>query len=475
MPHGLGGLISIGVGFWALVVNWWPFTELLLGLIPFLFVIGGLIAIVAGVKMVVEERRTAQQNGEGLIPKQPFSKISEAFKSGSKKSIAPSNGDFEGNGATSDKAPSNGSSAGNGANGNGASKSDYRKFQIISRVEETRDVASFYLKPQDGEPLPTFLPGQYLTFKLRIPKQEKPVVRCYSLSAGNHDLENYRVTIKRVPAPEDNGELPPGLGSNYFHDHLNEGDLVEAKLPKGHFYLDMDQTSPVVLISGGVGVTPMVSMLESLVKSGSKREMWFIFGVQNREGHIMKDQLETLAKKNDNVHLKVFYSQPGPHDTQGYDFDFAERISINRLKNILPSIENDYYICAPSLMIDEVRKDLANWGVPKNQIHYEAFGQATVKKAATPKPKPDKPSITVNFALSNKTLKWKNSYDSILELAEANGIELESGCRTGSCGSCALTFTSGNVKYLEEPDFEYEEGECLACICIPNENLTIDA
>jgi len=459
MPHGLGGILSIGIGFWALVVNWWPFTELLLGLIPFLFVVGGLIAIVAGVKMVVQERRIAQENGHTIIPKKPFAKISEAFNGESKKSLVKSNGGSNGSGFAS----------------NGGTKSEFRKFQIVSRIEETHDVASFYLQSQDGEPLPTFLPGQYLTFKLRIPKQEKPVIRCYSLSSGNQSLDNYRVTIKRVPAPEDNGKVPPGLGSNYFHDHLKEGDLLEAKPPKGHFYLNTDQMSPVVLISGGVGVTPMVSMLESLVKNGSKRETWFIFGVRNRKDHIMKNQLETLAKENSNVHLRVFYSQPGPYDVQGQDFDFGERISINRLKKLLPSIENDYYVCAPSQMIDEVRRDLSEWGVPKEQIHYEAFGQSTVKKAAQPKPKPDKPSISVNFALSNKTLKWKDSYDSILELAEDNGIELESGCRTGSCGSCALVCALGSVKYLEKPDYECDEGECLTCISIPNENLTLDA
>ncbi len=404
---------------------------MLLGLVPLVLIIAGLVAIVAGVKIVREGKN------RDSVP----AKISE-------KSLAQNNG---------------------------ASRNGFQNFKIVGKTQETHDVTSFYLKPENGHPLAPFLPGQYLTFQLNVPGQNKPVIRCYSLSNGNKNLEHYRVTIKRERGSGNNGDIPPGIGSSFFHDHLNEGDIVTAKPPKGNFYLDMESTSPLVLIAGGVGMTPMLSMLESVVSEEQEREVWFLMGVRNQDEYIMKEQLETLANQNKNVHLKVFFSKPGIDDFKGKDFDFAERISVKRLKNILPSNEYDYYICAPSQMIDEVRKDLEKWKVPKNQIHYESFGQATIKKATQPKPVPEQPSVQINFSRSNKTIAWKDSYDSILDLAEDNGIELEAGCRTGSCGSCELACTSGSVIYLDDPDFETEKGACLACIAIPKENLTLDA
>jgi len=408
---------------------------MLLGLIPLVLILTGLVAIVAGVKMVRKEEKTSKKGGSWLarISQVPLAKS------------------------------------------NGTSSNGFQNYKVVAKTKETHNVSSFYLKPENGHPLAPFLPGQYLTFQLNVPGQNKPVVRCYSLSNGNKNLEHYRVTIKREPAPGSNGDIPPGIGSNYFHDHLNEGDIITAKPPKGNFHLDMESTSPLVLIAGGVGMTPMFSMLESVNSEELEREVWFFMGVRNQDEYIMKEQLQNLARQNKNIHLKVFFSKPGIGDFKGKDFDFAERISVKRLKKILPSNKYDYYICAPSQMIDEVRKDLEKWKVPKNQIHYESFGQATVKKATQPKPIPGQPSVQINFSRSNKTFAWKDSYDSILDLAEDNGIEIESGCRTGSCGSCEMACTSGSVIYLDEPDFEPKEGKCLACVSIPNENLTLDA
>jgi len=145
----------------------------------------------------------------------------------------------------------------------------------VDKVVEARDVCSFYLAPHDGKPLPRFLPGQYLTFQLRPPGQAKPIVRCYSLSDRPGVPERYRVTIKRVAAPPDKKEIPPGVASNYFHDHLQVGDILDVKAPAGQFVLDLQATTPVVFLAGGVGVTPLLSMINALAEARSSREVWF--------------------------------------------------------------------------------------------------------------------------------------------------------------------------------------------------------
>src|ERR1700722_102685 len=158
-----------------------------------------------------------------------------------------------------------------------------RKFSVTQKVMECADTFSFYLEPHDGKSLPTFKPGQYLTFQLNIPGLGKPVVRCYSLSDCARP-KHYRVTIKRSPPPE-GGTHPPGVGSSFFCDRVKVGDILDVKAPNGHFHLDLAQERPVVLISGGVGVTPMIAMANALSEARSNREIWFFHGARNGANH----------------------------------------------------------------------------------------------------------------------------------------------------------------------------------------------
>ncbi len=147
------------------------------------------------------------------------------------------------------------------------------------------------------KPLPSFDPGQYLTFRLDIPGQSKPVMRCYSLS-DNPKPEFYRVSIKAAPPPLETPDAPPGLSSNYFHDYIQEGDILDVKAPGGHFFLDTGKHTPVVLIGGGIGLTPVLSMVNQIVKSGSMRETHLFYGVRNGAHHVMKKDLRRIARKN---------------------------------------------------------------------------------------------------------------------------------------------------------------------------------
>ncbi len=351
----------------------------------------------------------------------------------------------------------------------------FRKFQVISKVKETDDITSFYLAPHDGKELPGFLPGQFLTFQVHLPDQPQPVIRCYSLSDSPYHPDRYRVSIKRVLAPRDNLTAPPGLISNYFHDSLNENDIVDVKAPSGHFSLSMMKQTPVVFLAGGVGITPVLSMLNAITEMGSQREVWFFLGVRNRAEHIMKEHLEMVARENENVSLNVFYSSPAETDVLNDDYQVQGRVTVENLKAILPSNNFDFYICAPPPMVKDLRKDLNGWGVPKKNIHFEAFGPATVKGCKVETSKESVAKINIQFQKSGKTLVWDSKAASLLDFAEANQIPIDSGCRAGNCGTCLTAIKNGAVELVGEPGSEPEAGSCLACISIPKDDLTLDA
>ncbi len=353
-----------------------------------------------------------------------------------------------------------------------------RKYRIDRKIPEGGGICSFYLKPHDGKGQPPFEPGQYLTFQLKIPGKDKPVIRCYSLSDSPLQRDYYRVSIKKVPPPRDRPDLPPGLSSSFFHDQLEEGDILDVKAPSGKFFMDQTKHTPVVLIGGGVGLTPVLSMVNSITLSGSKRETHFFYGLRNKKEHVMKEHLEQLARDHENIHLHICYSNPEEGDVPGEDYQHAERVSVDLFKRALPSNNYDFYICGPPPMMESLVKDLGEWGVPDANVHFEAFGPASVKKAK-PKPAADAAapaeSFEVEFAKSGKKVAWDGSFDSILEFAEANDIAMDSGCRAGNCGTCITAVRSGDVKYVEEPGAQPEAGSCLTCVSVPKSNLTLEA
>ncbi|MDB6027004.1 MAG: hypothetical protein JWM68_3227, partial [Verrucomicrobiales bacterium] len=250
----------------------------------------------------------------------------------------------------------------------------FRKFRVAKKVCECLDVHSFYLAPHDGRPIPGFKPGQYLTFQLNVPFQTKPVIRCYSISDAPRDDNHFRVTIKKALPPRDVAGAQPGIASSYFNDLLQEGDIIDVKAPGGVFFLDLKRATPVVLISGGVGITPMLSMMNALLNMGSKREIWFFHGARNSKEHIQKEYLEKVAAENENVHLFVSYSGPAPTDVEGKDYQHKGYFSVSLLKDLLPSNHFEFFICGPPKMMEDASIKLAEWGVPKNRINFEAFG-----------------------------------------------------------------------------------------------------
>lgn len=357
--------------------------------------------------------------------------------------------------------------------------SGFRKFVVKRRVPECGDICSFYLAPHDARPLPDFKPGQYLTFQLKIPGAPKPVTRCYSLSDGINP-EYYRVSIKRVPAPRDPPGLPPGVGSNFFHDHVREGDILDVKAPSGHFCVEPDHERPMVLIGGGIGVTPMLSIANTLLSRPTSREIWFLYGLRNGREHVMAEHLRTLARDNPNLRLHVCYSQPDETDRHGEDYHHRGRVNTDFLKKILPSNNYDFFICGPGPMMEDVTAGLREWGVPDSSVFFEAFGPASVKRAAkpvetTPAQTLAASAIEIVFSKSGRTVHWDAGAESLLEFAEAQGIVMDSGCRAGNCGSCMVALKSGAVEYLAGHGADADPGTCLACVCKPRENIVVDA
>jgi uncharacterized protein len=353
-----------------------------------------------------------------------------------------------------------------------------RKFEVVKKCVEAGDICSFYLSPHDKKSIPYFKPGQYLTFELTIPGQEKKVIRCYSLS-DRPGQDQFRVSIKRMTAEETKGK--PGLVSNFFHQAIKEGDILDVKAPSGSFFLDDAKPSPVVLIGGGVGITPVLSMLNHIIANGVRTETWFFLGVRSGEDHPFKEYLEQVAREHDKIKLHVCYSRPGPKDQKGRDYHHAERVTIDLLKKVLPSSNFDFYVCGPGAMMSSITEGLESWGVPEKNIHFEAFGPASVKKTSANLTSAEasgaaKFAASITFSRSSKNASWNTSSGSLLELAEATGVALPSGCRAGNCGTCVVAIKEGEVSYLKDPGCTVEVGTCLTCISKPKgEKLVIDA
>ena len=356
--------------------------------------------------------------------------------------------------------------------------SGFRKFRVRRKQMEGGDICSFYLVAHDERPICGFQPGQHITFQLKPESSDKSVIRCYTLSDNITQTDYYRVSIKRVPPPHNKPDVPPGLSSNYFHDHISEGDILDIKAPSGKFFLDTKSGSPVVLIGGGIGLTPILSMVNEIAATGSSRETWVFYGVRNRDEHIMKEHLEQLASQHPNIHLNICYSEPREGmDRLVADFQHAERVSVDLFKRLLPSNNYDFLMCGPPQMMETLVDDLEAWGVPESNIHLEAFGPASLKKCQLPAPTETAgaKAINISFSKSGETLPWKPDSGNILGFAESNGIRMESGCRAGSCGSCLCAVKSGRVRYIEEPGNPLVSGSCYTCIAVPDGDLELEA
>jgi ferredoxin-NADP reductase len=361
-----------------------------------------------------------------------------------------------------------------------------RAFRVVSRAYEDagRSQCSFTLQPVDGQPLPEFRPGQFLTFVLQVMDdarqgERRSVTRCYSLSDAPAP-DHYRVSIKRVPPPSDRPDLTPGVSSNHFHDQVQVGDVLQVKAPSGHFYIDPDPSVPAVLVAGGIGITPMMSMLRWCLTRQPERQVHLYYGLRQGNEHAFKSQLEELASVHPRFKLHVVYSRPAAQDVQGRDFQHTGHVDLALLRRTLPHGRHQFYICGPAGMMESLVPALADWGVPEADVHFEAFGPASVRRAApaitaVPAEATSEVALEVRFKRSGRTLTWDGSDATLLDFAERHGVAVDSGCRSGSCGSCETRQLAGSVSYAQRPDCDPTPGHCLLCVGRPVSALVLDA
>ena len=348
----------------------------------------------------------------------------------------------------------------------------FRPLTVTAITRETESVISIRLEDPEGAPLPAARPGQWLTLRVEPGKQQRSVLRNYSLS-GPPDGGYYRITVKREH---------DGVASGYLHTRLAVGDQLDIAAPRGTFILDRTH-APALLISAGIGATPVLAMLQALAAEHSDREIWWIHGARNQAEHPFAAEAQALLASLPNARSHVYYSRPGPHDLKGRDFDSPGRLTASVLAELDPPRDAEAYLCGPAPFMDEISAALAAMGIDASRIHTEPFGPApalTPGIAATPARAPHPPAgqpgegPTIQFARSGLAIPWSSDYGSLLELAEACDVPVRWSCRTGVCHTCETTLIAGELDYSPDPVEPPASGSALICCSQPHGDTVLD-
>jgi ferredoxin-NADP reductase/MOSC domain-containing protein YiiM/ferredoxin len=346
----------------------------------------------------------------------------------------------------------------------------FRPLRVVEIRRESTSVASFRLVPVDEDlPMPTASPGQYLTLRLRPDPDSPPLVRSYSLS-DLPDERGYRISVKRE-----------GAGSRFLHEHVKVGDVIDVAAPRGSFVLRAG-TGPVVLISAGVGATPVLAMLHALVRDASPRPIWWLHGARDREEHAFAAEVDALLGRLPGSHRLVAYSRPA---TEAPDTgqDVVGRLDLAMLEQVGAPKDADYYLCGPDGFMRAMSAALTARGVAPEHVATETFGAIAIHasgivKAGDRAPHaPDGPpgaGPMVTFSRSGLAVPWAERFPSLLDLAEACDVPVGFGCRNGTCHNCESGLLAGDVAYGPEPLEPPPEGRVLVCCSRPSSELTLD-
>jgi len=349
--------------------------------------------------------------------------------------------------------------------------SGFKQMRVADIRKESDSVTSFILVPIDGQPLPIFQPGQFVVLRLHIDPDKPPLLRSYSLSdmpGANH----FRISVKS----ESNG-----IGSSYLCNRTRQGNVLDVSAPRGSFTL-RSGGNPVVLISAGVGATPVMSMLHALTADRSQREIWWIYAARNGVEHSFAEESRSLLKLLSGGRSYVVYSRPAATDRPEMDFDASGHIDVALLEKIGVSPESDFYMCGPSSFLQSVRDGLLDWGVLAERVHTEIFGaleaitpgMARVDHTPRLPQGPPGSGPSVSFSRSGITTAWDAKYRSLLELAEACDIPVRWSCRTGVCHTCMTGLISGSIGYDPEPLEKPAAGNALVCCSQPDVDVILD-
>ncbi|MBL8614046.1 MAG: 2Fe-2S iron-sulfur cluster binding domain-containing protein [Deltaproteobacteria bacterium] len=339
---------------------------------------------------------------------------------------------------------------------------DDRAWRAVRVVErQLEDAAgtqlSLHLAPTDGRPLGPGLPGQHLSIEVPV-AGGPPLVRCYSLS-GPAAADRLRITVKRA-----------GQASTALHERAVVGDVLRIRPPSGRFVFAPDPGATPVLVAGGVGITPLIKMLHNGALEGG-RPAHLYYGVRDHQELAFRAELAALRRAHPALRLTVVYSRPDPAAPPELRPDAVGHVDLDLLRRTLPAGRHRFYVCGPPAMMAALLPALRAWGVAEDDLRAEAFGPAA--PSAAPAPTAAAPQL-VQFVRSGRQAQWTGP-GTLLELAEAAGVGMDSGCRAGSCGTCEVRLRSGAVSYLTPPDWAPSPGACLPCVARPTSAVELDA
>src|SRR5712692_5558880 len=347
----------------------------------------------------------------------------------------------------------------------------FRPLTVTAIGQDSDTVVSVHLADARGASVPHALPGQFLTLRLHPDPAGRPLLRSYSLS-GAPGADEYRISVKRERH---------GAGSQFLHTRLRAGDVLEAAAPRGTFTL-RPGPAPVLLISAGVGATPVLAMLHALAAGRSGRDIWWLHGARSRADEPFAAESRALLAALPSAHRHICYSRPGPGDIQGRDYQTAGRLSAPVFDALDLPRGAEAYLCGPAAFMAEVSAALVATGIQAARIRTEVFGAGPAQtpgiapEARPPHPPAGKPGSgpVVAFARSDLSARWDPGYASLLELAEACDVPVRWSCRTGVCHTCETALVSGTVGYAPDPVDDPADGSVLICCTQPRDDLVLD-
>ncbi|MFF3890346.1 MOSC domain-containing protein [Streptomyces sp. NPDC001914] len=350
----------------------------------------------------------------------------------------------------------------------------FRPLTVSEMTAESTSVLSLVLQSQDGSPLPPALPGQFVTIRMQPVPDGPPIIRSYSLS-GPPGADTYRISVKQEPH---------GAGSTYLHQHVALHDTLGVAAPRGNFVLE-DRSSPVVLVSAGVGVTPVLAMLHHLAAIKDPRPVWWIHGARNGSEHPFMNETRALLKDLPAGHCHIAYSKPRDVDVVGVNYQSVGRVNLALLQSLDVPADSETYLCGPIKFMDGLTAALTDAGYDPTMVHTEVFGSTgaitpgIVPTDTVPPHLPTAPpgppsGLTVSFTRSNITVPWAAGYGTLLDLAEACDVPVRWSCRTGVCHTCETSLVSGTVDYTLDLIDPPPATRALICSAQPHDDVTLD-
>jgi ferredoxin-NADP reductase/MOSC domain-containing protein YiiM len=348
----------------------------------------------------------------------------------------------------------------------------FRPLRVSRRDWESDNVFSLELVPADNRPLAIALPGQFVVARLRLQPDAQPLLRSYSLSSAP-GAERYRLGIKQEPR---------GVASNYLAARLRVGDVLEVSAPRGGFILRPGHW-PVVLLSAGIGVTPVLAMLHALAAEPSARQVCWLHGARSGREHPFAAEARLLLRSLPHGRSHVQYSRPRPEDQPGTNFDAPGHLDMGAVQRWGVGRDAEFYLCGPAAFLRYFASGLAAWGVAPERVHTEIFGPGEasapgITQAARRSPHPPAgmpgPGPRVSFARSGLEVSWGPAFRSLLELAEACDVPVQWSCRTGVCHHCESALIAGAVSYDPEPVDLPADGDLLTCCSRPRGGVILD-